>query len=59
MVELSDQRGDELARSVIDDARRLREVVRTIGPAADSVSAAGRALAHNLILVIRGDRRAA
>ena len=59
MVELADQRDDELARSVIADARRLREVVRTLRPEAGGVAAAGRALAHGLGLVIRQDRRAA
>jgi hypothetical protein len=59
MVELADQRGDELARGTIEDARRLREVVRTLRPEADRVSAAGSALAHDLDLVIREDKRAA
>ena len=59
MVELSDQRGDELVRDVIEDARRLREVVRALSPAAAEVSAAGHSLARDLEVVIRTDRRAA
>jgi hypothetical protein len=59
MVELSDQRGDGLVRDVVEDARRLREVVRTLHPERARVSAAGRALAHDLEVVIRQGRRAA
>jgi hypothetical protein len=59
MVELADQRGDELARGVIEDARRLREVVRTIHPESLKVADAGRLLASDLELVIREDKRAA
>src|SRR5688572_12323756 len=59
MVELADHRGDELARHVIDDARRLREVVRTICPEPARVAESGRALVSDLELVIREDRRAA
>jgi hypothetical protein len=32
MVELADHRNDELTRQVIDDASRLREVMRTVRP---------------------------
>jgi hypothetical protein len=59
MVELSHQRGDELVRDVIDDARKLREVARTLCPDTPLVSEAGRTLARNLEHVIRADRRAA
>lgn len=59
MVELADQRGDELARLVIEDARRLREVVRTASPEPARVAAPWRALCVDLELVIREDRRAA
>jgi hypothetical protein len=59
MVELADQRGDELARQVIEDARRLREVVRTLCPEPARVAGSWRALASDLELVIREDKRAA
>lgn len=59
MVELADHRGDELTRDVIEDARRLRAVVRSIRPEAGRVTEAGRALVYDLELVIREDRRAA
>ncbi|MCA1634123.1 MAG: hypothetical protein LC802_10515 [Acidobacteria bacterium] len=59
MVELADQRADELARDVIEGARRLREVVRTIRPEPARVEGPWRALATGLELVIREDKRAA
>lgn len=59
MVELADHRGDELVRGVIDDARRLREVVRSLSPEAGQVADAGRVLVGDLEAVIREDRRAA
>jgi hypothetical protein len=59
MVELADQRGDELVRGVIEDARRLREVVRTLTPEAERIAEAGRVLVCDLELVIREDKRAA
>ena len=59
MAELSDQRGDVLARAAIEDARRLREVVRTLRPVVDEVSAAAHSLVSGLAVVIRQDRRAA
>lgn len=59
MVELADHRGDELARATIEDARRLREVVRTLCPEAARVTEAGRVLVCDLELVIREDKRAA
>lgn len=59
MVELACYRGEELVRGVIEDARRLREVVRTIRPEAVLVEQAGRALAKDLTLVIRNERHAA
>jgi len=59
MVELAGHRGDLLVRGVIDDARRLREVVRSLSPAATQVVEAGRALVGDLKAVIRDDRRAA
>ncbi|HEX8146861.1 MAG TPA: hypothetical protein VF591_06755 [Pyrinomonadaceae bacterium] len=59
MVELANQRGDELARGVIEDARRLREVVRSLRPEAAPAAEAGRALVSDLELFIREDRRAA
>ena len=59
MVELADHSGDELARQVIEDARRLREVARTVGPEPARVAESGRALVSDLELVIREDKRAA
>jgi hypothetical protein len=59
MVELAKDRGDDLARWVIEDARRLREVVRTIHPESARAAEAGRALVCDLQLVIREDKRAA
>lgn len=59
MVELADQRGDVLARGVIEDARRLREVVRTLSPEPARVAEAGLVLGRDLALVIREDKRAA
>ncbi|MDQ3802915.1 MAG: hypothetical protein M3416_03565 [Acidobacteriota bacterium] len=59
MVELADHRGDELARHVIEDARRLREAARTVCPEPACVAARGHALVSGLELVIREDKRAA
>lgn len=59
MVELADHRNDELVRQVIEDARRLREVVRTVSPESDSVAGPWRALVTDLELVIREEKRAA
>jgi hypothetical protein len=59
MVELADHRGDELVLGAIEDARRLRKVVRTICPESTKVAEAGRTLAVDLALVIREDKRAA
>ena len=59
MVELADHRGDELVGHVIEDARRLREVVRTICPEPARVAESGRTLVSDLELVIREDRYAA
>lgn len=59
MVELADYRGDGLARQVIEDARRLRKAARTAWPEPARVVESGRALASDLELVIREDKRAA
>ena len=59
MIELADHRGDDLARGAIEDARRLREVVRTLCPEAVLVTEVGRLLTCDLELVIREDKRAA
>ncbi len=59
MVELADHGGDELARGVIEDARRLREVVRIVSPKVAHVSEAGRVLVAELEDVIRKGKRAA
>lgn len=59
MVELAAHRGDELARLVIEDARKLRATVRTTYPERTDVAESGSALVSDLELVIREDRRAA
>jgi hypothetical protein len=59
MVELANHRGDELARGVIEDARRLREVVRRVCPEAVRATEAGRVLVCDLEVIIREDKRAA
>ena len=59
MVELAAHREDELARQVIEGARRLREAVRTVYPEPARVAESGRALVSDLELVIREDKRAA
>lgn len=59
MVELADYGRDELARQVIEDARRLREAARTVRPEPARVAGCGRALVSDLELVIREDKRAA
>jgi hypothetical protein len=59
MVELADHRGDELARGVIEDARRLRELVRSLLPEPAPVAEAGRVLISDLATFIRQDKRAA
>src|SRR3954463_545465 len=59
MVELADQRGDTLARQVIEDARKLREVVRTLHPEPAHIAEPWRTLVADLELVIREDKRAA
>jgi hypothetical protein len=59
MVELADHRGDVLTRHVIEDARRLREVVRAVGPELARVAESGHALVCGLERVLREDKRAA
>jgi hypothetical protein len=59
MVELADHRSDELVKGVIEEARRLREVVRSLRPESDRVAEAGRVLVSDLEFVIREDRHAA
>ena len=59
MVELADHRGDAFVRGVIDEARRLREVVRTACPEAVLAIDAGMHLVDDLALVIRDERHAA
>jgi hypothetical protein len=51
--------GDELARQIIEDGRRVRELARTLRPESDRVAEAGRVLISNLGIVIREDKRAA
>jgi hypothetical protein len=59
MVELADHRDGELAKGVLECARRLREVVRSLCPEAGHVTETGRSLVSDLELVIRQERRAA
>jgi hypothetical protein len=59
MIELADRRGDELARGVVADAHRLREVVRAVGQRAGTVAEVGRTLVCDLEVVIREQKRAA
>jgi hypothetical protein len=59
MVELADHSSDELARHVIEDARRLRGVARNVCPEPARVAESGRSLVSDLELVIRADKRAA
>jgi hypothetical protein len=59
MIVLADQRGDELAGQVIEDARRLREVARTLRPEPGRIAECERALVSDLELIIREDRHAA
>src|SRR5215203_6834433 len=47
MVELAAHRDDELARQVIEDARRLWEAVRTINPRRAHIAESGRSLVTN------------
>lgn len=59
MIELADRRDDELARGVVADALRLREVARASGRQAATVAEVGRALVSDLEVVIREQKRAA
>jgi hypothetical protein len=59
MVELADQRGSDQVRGVLEAARRLRDVVRTVSPPANTVAEAGRVLGRDLELFIRDDKLAA
>jgi hypothetical protein len=59
MVELAEHGGDQLARLVIEDARRLREVARTSCPEPARVAESGRALVSDLEQIIREDKCAA
>ena len=59
MVELADLGGGEHVRGALVDARRLRAVARTLGPDAERLAEGSAALARDVALVIRSDRRAA
>ena len=59
MVELADLGGGEHVRGALEDARRLRAVARTLGPDAEQLAEGGAALARDVEMVIRTDRRAA
>ena len=59
MVEMADLGDGEHVRGAIEDGRRLRAVARTLGPDAARLAEGGAALARDVALVIRSDRRAA
>lgn len=59
MLLLADHCGDEMIRGALDDARRLREVARTLRPERTRVAEAGAALTHDVERIIREEKRAA
>lgn len=59
MVELADLGDGEHVRGAMEDARRLRAAARTLGPDAERLAEGGAALARDVEMVIRSDRRAA
>lgn len=59
MLELAGHRGGVPAGDVIENARRLREVVRSPRPEPAPVAEAGRALISDLAIFIREDKCAA
>jgi cell division septum initiation protein DivIVA len=59
MLALAGDEEDELVRGALDDARRLREVARTLSPVRTRLGEAGAALARDVSLIIRHDKLAA
>jgi hypothetical protein len=59
MIELADLGHDEAVRGAMEDARRLRKIARTISPDPARLTQSGAALARDIALVMRFDRRAA
>lgn len=59
MLALAGDEEDELVRGALADARRLREVARTLSPARSQLDEAGAALARDVSLIISHDKRAA
>ena len=59
MLLLADHGQDELVRGTLDDARRLRDVARTLRPNRDQVVAVSVALTNDVARIIREEKRAA
>lgn len=59
MLVLAGDEEDELVRGALTDARRLREVARTLSPVRAQLGEAGAALARDVSLIITHDKRAA
>lgn len=59
MLLLADHGEDELVCGTLDDARRLREVARTLQPVRAQLVEAGTALTDDVAQIIREEKRAA
>lgn len=59
MIELADLGHDKTVRGAMEDARRLREIARTLSPDPARLIRGGEALARDMEMVIRSERRAA
>jgi hypothetical protein len=59
MLLLAGHGGDEMVRGDLDDARRLREVARTLHPVRARLVEAGAALTRDVKRIIREEKRAA
>lgn len=59
MLLLADHGEDELVCGTLGDARRLREVARTLRPRREQVVEVGVALAKDVALIINAEKRAA
>jgi hypothetical protein len=59
MLLLADHGGDELVHGALDEARRLREVARTLRPERGRLAEAGAALTRDVERIIREEKRAA
>lgn len=59
MLLLADHGGDMMVRGALDDARRLREVARTLRPERAQLAEAGAALTKDVERIIREEKRAA